>query len=712
MRRSQRFRRSAQQLPQQLFRRPARKQPRRGGSALRVLPFALLLLVMSGLPSSAAEPRAAVPVPEPPVTPAVVTERLDPGASISVDKLVRTPAIPPKPDIVLLVDGTLSMEPSIERIQRNLPVITERVTGEQPDSRFAVATFGDQQVDGARTYTVLQPFTDDPGKVQEGVDALTVERGRGSMGPSEDWINALWQIANGSDGQTEFRTDASPVVVLVGDASSHDPSMGHSLTDTIFALQDRGVRVLGVDVATAVGDGLNGNGDAGVPGQIEDPLHPPGQADKVIEATRGRLIPGVDADAVVDSIADGLGNLPTQVGHRLDTCDPALTVTLAPPTRTVTSGDPAAFDETITVAEDAPQGRRLTCTVQFLLGTSPPGTDTVGPNAAADPELTQTINIDVNDVDAPVVVVDDRTVVTRDPDGARVELTVTAVDANDGRLPVRCTPASGSLFPVGRTPVTCSATDSNGNTGSDTATVEVLELPPVPPVPPVPPAPPAPPVPPTADVSVDVRITPSRTYTGRAARARFVLTNAGPDAATGVIVTSAWPRTPDAGRRTLAGLSRCTPTAPCTIPAGGRVEVTQTATYRMAISGDVHATAVATLPDRRPANNTDRGALRVLQPKLAVTPQVATPGQVVVARGTDFPPGSNVRLSWSAGITANGPPVTVGRDGTFETQVPVLRRDRLGPRDLRANVTGVDRLTKPVLVVQRKLQPPDFAGRG
>ncbi|MFB6977776.1 VWA domain-containing protein [Streptomyces scopuliridis] len=709
MRRSQRFRQSARKRPGQRFRPYGRRQPQRGRSALRVLPFALLLLVMSGLPSSAAEPRAAVPVPEPPVTPAVVTERLDPGASLSVDKLVRTPAIPPKPDIVLLVDGTLSMEPSIEQIQRNLPVITERVTEEQPDSRFAVATFGDQQVDGDRTYTVLQPFTDDLGKVQEGVDALTVERGQGSRGPSEDWINALWQIANGSGGQTEFRADASPVVVLVGDASSHDPSMGHSLTDTIYALQDRGVRVLGVDVATAVGDGLNGTGDAGVPGQIEDPLHPPGQADKVIEATRGSLISGVNADAVVKSIADGLANLPTQVGHRLDSCDPALTVTLAPPVRAVTSGDPAAFDETITVAEDAPQGRRLTCIVQFLLGTSPPGTDTVGPNAAADPELTQTINIDVNDVDAPVVVVDDRTVVTRDPDGARVELTVTAVDGNDGRLPVRCKPASGSLFPVGRTLVTCSATDSNGNTGSDTATVEVLELPPVPPAPP---APPAPPVPPTADVAVDVQITPSRTYTGRAARARFVLTNAGPDTATGVIVTSAWPRTPDAGRRSLAGLSRCTPTAPCTIPAGGRIEVTQTATYRMAISGDVHATAVATLPDRRPANNTDRGALRVLQPRLEVTPQVATPGQVVVARGTDFPPGSNVRLNWSAGITANGSPVTVRRDGTFETQVPVLRRDRLGPRDLRADVTGLDRLTKPVLVVQRKLQPPDFAGRG
>ncbi|MFD5112094.1 hypothetical protein ACFWNG_07255 [Streptomyces sp. NPDC058391] len=95
-----------------------------------------------------------------------------------------------------------------------------------------------------------------------------------------------------------------------------------------------------------------------------------------------------------------------------------------------------------------------------------------------------------------------------------------------------------------------------------------------------------------------------------------------------------------------------------------------------------------------------------------MTPEVATPGQVVLARGSDFPPGVNVRLSWSAGITATGSPVAVGRDGTFETQVPVLRKDVLGPRGLRADGTDLDRLEKPVLVVQRKLQPPDFAGRG
>jgi hypothetical protein len=38
---------------------------------------------------------------------------------------------------------------------------------------------------------------------------------------------------------------------------------------------------------------------------------------------------------------------------------------------------------------------------------------------------------------------------------------------------VTCTPASGSTFPLGATTVTCSATDTAGNTGSSTFTVTV-----------------------------------------------------------------------------------------------------------------------------------------------------------------------------------------------------------------------------------------------
>ncbi|MFE1818331.1 HYR domain-containing protein [Streptomyces anulatus] len=647
---------------------------------------------------------SAVPVPEPWVTPATLEETLDPGGSTGVDKQVRTPAIPPRPDVVLLVDGTASMADPIRSVRENLPAITGKILAEQPDSHFAVATFGDQEGDVNAGFQVLTGLTDDLVKVQEGVDKLKTDLGGASRGPSEDWINGLWQIADGAGGTTVFRDGSSPVVVLVGDASSHSPSNGHTIGDTIFALQDKGVRVIGVDVESTIGDGLNGNGDAGNPDYVEDPPTTPGQATRIIEATGGRLLGGIDGDRVAEAIIEGFDNLPTSVGYRLDACDPHLTVALDPPTRQLTSGETAHFAETVDVSEDAPQGTTLTCTVQFLLGTQVPGTDTIGPAAVPDPDFQQQISIAVNDIDVPVVTVDDRTARAPDDDGARIEYTATATDPQDGALPVTCTPPSGSLFPVGTTTVTCSATDSAGNTGADTARFEVLE-------PVVPPDPPTPPPPPASDIAVRADVSPDRTYVGRPATARFTITNAGPDTATGVVLGTVWPRTGESKDRSLTGPSRCTAARPCTIAAGGRIEVTQTATYRAAVTGDVRATVRGTLPDGRRANNRDADRLRVLKPSLTVTPQVAKPGQPVLARGKDFPPGETVRFTWNIGITADRSGVRVGRDGTFEVQVLVLRKDTLGPRVLRAEARDLPRLRKPVLVVQHNLQPPDFAGR-
>jgi hypothetical protein len=57
----------------------------------------------------------------------------------------------------------------------------------------------------------------------------------------------------------------------------------------------------------------------------------------------------------------------------------------------------------------------------------------------------------------------------RAPKGAkrvRVTYTVRASDAVDGQLPVTCLPRSGSRFPIGRTVVRCSATDSSANTAT------------------------------------------------------------------------------------------------------------------------------------------------------------------------------------------------------------------------------------------------------
>ncbi|MEV5683795.1 HYR domain-containing protein [Streptomyces sp. NPDC052164] len=637
----------------------------------------------------------AMPVPPDPwVTPASVHEALDPGGSTGVDKRVRTPAIPPRPDVVLLVDGTGSMDVPIGDVQKGLKDITTAVREQQEDSRFAVATYGDEKDDPTAEFAVLQGLTTNLDDVQKkGVDKLDTSRGFRSKGPSEDWIYALWKVANGADGGTVFREGASPVVVLVGDASSHNPSNKIPYEEAVFALQDKGVRVIAVDVTTEDGDGLNGWGYSSP--TYQDPYHEPDQAKRIAAATNGRMLSGIPGDGVTDAIIEGFKNLPTSVGYRLDTCDPHLTVALDPPIRSLTSGETADFAETIDVAADAPQGTTLTCTVQFLLGTQVPGTDTIGPAAVPDPDFQQQISIDVNDVNAPVVTVDDRTVRAKDDDGVRISYTATATDAQDGTLPVTCTPASGSLFPVGATTVTCSATDAAGNTATDTAEFEVLEAP----------------VPPSSDIAVEADVSPDRTYVGRPARARFTVTNAGPDTATGVVIGATWPKPSEAKDRSLPGLNRCTAAKPCTIPAGGRIEVTQSGTYRAAITGDVRATVRGELPDRRTSNNKDTDRLRVLKPSLTVTPQVARPGQPVLARGKDYPPGETVRFTWNIGITADRSGVRVGRDGTFEVQMLVLRKDTLGPRMLRADARDLPRLRKPVLVVQRNLQPPDFAGR-
>lgn len=59
-------------------------------------------------------------------------------------------------------------------------------------------------------------------------------------------------------------------------------------------------------------------------------------------------------------------------------------------------------------------------------------------------------------------------------DGAPVTFGSTALDDVDGPLSQSCSPSSGFLFPIGDTTVTCSATDSHGNTGDASFLVVVM----------------------------------------------------------------------------------------------------------------------------------------------------------------------------------------------------------------------------------------------
>jgi hypothetical protein len=61
------------------------------------------------------------------------------------------------------------------------------------------------------------------------------------------------------------------------------------------------------------------------------------------------------------------------------------------------------------------------------------------------------------------------------PSGAAVTYSASASDIVDGSVAVNCSRASGSTFPLGTTTVSCSATDSTGNTNTGSFTVTVQD---------------------------------------------------------------------------------------------------------------------------------------------------------------------------------------------------------------------------------------------
>jgi len=65
------------------------------------------------------------------------------------------------------------------------------------------------------------------------------------------------------------------------------------------------------------------------------------------------------------------------------------------------------------------------------------------------------------------------TVDASDSSGAVVDYSIKTIDDVDGELDAKCTPSSGSLFKIGETFVTCSATDNSGNSDRKSFVVTV-----------------------------------------------------------------------------------------------------------------------------------------------------------------------------------------------------------------------------------------------
>ncbi|UMP03460.1 DPP IV N-terminal domain-containing protein [Amycolatopsis sp. EV170708-02-1] len=381
------------------------------------------------------------------VDPAVVDVPVGRGGSARIGKTVETDRIRSLPDVVLLMDQTGSMGGVIEDVKTNLGAVIDSVREREKEANFAVVAFGDAKDPAPRPFHVQQPLTPAGTDAERKLlsDAFARIKSDGGGDTAEDWLLALRKIATGA---ITFRPGSSRVIVLVGDAASHE-TPPDTRAEVIAALNAAKISVVAVPAVTG---GPSTDPDRGLDAR--------GQATAITSATNGVLTPGTDPGRISEAIIAGIGDLPVSV-QPVSFCDPGLTMTFDPAgPQSVPGGAKARFTETATVSQTAALGSFLRCRVEFRLN----GETTVRPG------YTENVTVRVKDPALPLITLHDRTVTGTGP--MVIEYPATAVDVDGSRLEPSCVPLSGSLFPVGATTVACTARGKNG-TAVETAVMAV-----------------------------------------------------------------------------------------------------------------------------------------------------------------------------------------------------------------------------------------------
>jgi hypothetical protein len=372
-------------------------------------------LILLTLMITAAFLISAVPIvnpqePEPGVDPGEVELFLKPGDSITIDKTVTTPIIPPKPDIYFLCDTTGSMFSVIEQMKTDASTIMSHISAIQPNAWFGVGNYKDFPYD-TYAFNHQQSLTSDTSAVQTAIDNWFA--GGGADGPEAQFY-ALTEIAN--TPAIGWRSESTKIVVWFGDAPAHDPvpmaatGYTYDITEATVtsALQSSGVKIIAISSTTgAYVNGLDGDplylgGDYNsYYGIIEGGT--PGQASRLSSATGGSYMLTPDVGDIDTAILESLEEVTTDVWWEIDECDEELNVDLTPEVYyDVAGGTTLNFLETIELDETAEAGT-YNCVVTFYANSYPEegaviGTQTITVYVGKIVDLIAGQHIDVGEV--------------------------------------------------------------------------------------------------------------------------------------------------------------------------------------------------------------------------------------------------------------------------------------------------------------------------
>ncbi|XVV01706.1 hypothetical protein ACQPW3_30535 [Actinosynnema sp. CA-248983] len=385
------------------------------------------------------------------------------GGEFTTSATLRTPEVPARPEIMILLDTTGSMGTAIGAVRTNLGEAMRQIAEKEPLARFGIASYKDASDGETLRYEPVTALTtrEEVKKVLDDQTKLT--HGGGGDGP-EDWFNALYRVT-----QDRIFTEpgTSRIVVVAGDAPSHNhpdkcgdyEGPNACATDYPYweeATIERELKALGIHlIAVPV---------VIPPGTPDDPgaLNGRKQASRLTDATDGVLTDGYLPEQIVAGIQHGISRLPVRVTPQAF-CPDGVSIEFTPPSATVPGNTEVTFQETVRLDPPEPGvaavGDQHECRVEFLFDGARPGRP-----------HTQTIRVTEVAGGSPTVVVNGDTVLSQDGAPVAVPFTATAKSAEDEPLTPTCDATPGQLFPVGVTTVTCTARDG---TRSSTASAPV-----------------------------------------------------------------------------------------------------------------------------------------------------------------------------------------------------------------------------------------------
>ncbi|MCX6060617.1 MAG: HYR domain-containing protein [Chloroflexi bacterium] len=186
---------------------------------------------------------------------------------------------------------------------------------------------------------------------------------------------------------------------------------------------------------------------------------------------------GQSASGTCTDNAGNISNTASVNNINIDKTQPVIVVP-ANITNEATGASGATVNYTTTVSDNLDGGITVSCSPAsgstFAIGTT---TVTCSTTDSADNTDSGSFTVTVEDTTSPIITVPAN--ITKEATGstgALVTFTASASDIVDGALTTTCSPASGLTFAIGTTTVTCSASDSAGNTSSSTFNIQITDV--------------------------------------------------------------------------------------------------------------------------------------------------------------------------------------------------------------------------------------------